>query len=171
MDNPDTGTPYLNRDGTVWEPAFPGQRPPFQPGNTIQPIDHGIYSPRTVDPIARQYIADVERDPSTAYLAQPRFAAALASWASARAKVQLLEEWVDSLRIDAAADSDRGKTSPLELLRKWTVRADNQAARLGLDPLSAARLGKDVAQGRQADAAAILTQLRTEHETDTPRGG
>jgi hypothetical protein len=35
---------------------------------------------------------------------------------------------------------------------------------LGLDPLSAAKLGKDVALGRQADAATELTRMREEHE-------
>lgn len=148
---------------TQWVPAFEGQRPPFQPGNTLA-VTHGAYSPARVDPIARQYVDEILTDPSTKYLAAPRFQSALWSWAQAQAKVQLLTEWVDGMSLQQAADSARGQTSPLELLRKWMATSQTWAARLGLDPLSAARLGKDVAQGRQADAAAVLTDLRAQHE-------
>lgn len=147
-----------------WVPEFPRQRPPFQPGNALS-VTHGAHSAERRDPIARRFIAEVVEDPSTAYLGEPRFAAALWSWASAQARVELLSAWVDTMTIEASTNSARGQTSPLELLRKWMATAQTWAARLGLDPLSAARLGKDVAQGRQADAAGELTRLRTAHET------
>lgn len=146
-----------------WVPEFPGQRPPFAPGNSLA-VTHGAHSPARVDPIAQQYVDEIASDPGTAYLTAPRFQAALWSWAQAQAKVQLLTEWVDGMSLQQAADSARGQTSPLELLRKWMATSQTWAARLGLDPLSAARLGKDVAQGRQADAAAVLTDLRAQHE-------
>lgn len=148
---------------TDWVPAFEGQRPPFAPGNTLA-VTHGAYSPARVEPIALRYMAEVLEDPTTQYLQQPRFQSALWSWAQAQAKVQLLSEWVDGMTLAQSADSARGQTSPLELLRKWMATAQTWAARLGLDPLSAARLGKDVAQGRQADAAGELTRLRAAHE-------
>ena len=153
----------VNPDGSNWIPAFPEQRPPFQPGNTLA-VTHGTYSPARVDPIAHQYIAEICADPSTAYLKQARYSAALWSWASAQAKVQLLSEWVEDMTLAESTDSARGQTSPLELLRKWMATSQTWAARLGLDPLSAARLGKDVSQGRQADAASMLTTLRAQHE-------
>jgi ketopantoate hydroxymethyltransferase len=78
--------------------------------------------------------------------------------------VELITDWVDSMPIRDAADSARGQTSTLELLRKWMATAQTAAARIGLDPLSAARLGKDVAQGRQADVAGELTRMRLQHE-------
>lgn len=68
------------------------------------------------------------------------------------------------MTMETSTYSGKGQTSPLELLRKWMSTAQTYAARLGLDPLSAARLGKDVAQGRQADAAGELTRLRSQHE-------
>lgn len=154
---------YVNPDGTPWTPAFPGQRPPFQPGNALH-LKHGIDSPTRVDPVAMKYLAEVEADPALTYLFQPRFAASVWMWALAMAKVEMLQAWIADQPIEQAADSDRGKVSPLELLRKWTSTAQTQSARLGLDPLSAARLGKDIAQGRQADAAGELTRLRTQHE-------
>lgn len=149
-----------------WTPEFPGQRPPFAAGNKLA-VTHGAYSAARTDPIARRYLAEIADDPSLEYLNQPRFHAGLWLWASAMAKVELLSAWVDDQDIADAADSDRGKTSALELLRKWMATAQTWASRLGLDPLSAARLGKDVAQGRQADAATTLTALRTQHEAAT----
>lgn len=146
-----------------WTPEFPGQRPPFAPGNTLA-VTHGIWSAARVDPIAHQYIDEIKDDPSLTYLAQPRFQAGLWQWATAQAKVQLLTAWVDGMTMQQATYSDRGQTSPLELLRKWIATAQTQAARLGLDPLSAARLGKDIAGARQADAAGELTRLRAQHE-------
>lgn len=146
-----------------WTPDFEGQRPPFQPGNTLA-VTHGAFSPARTDPIAHQYLDEIRDDPTLAYLAQPRFQAGLWLWASAMAKVQLLSAWVDGQNIEQAADSDRGKTSALELLRKWMTTAGTYAARLGLDPLSAARLGKDIAGARQSDAAGELTRLRAQHE-------
>lgn len=153
-----------------WEPEFPGQRPPFTEGNKLA-VTHGAYSAERTDPIARRYLAEIADDPSLEYLQQPRFHAGLWLWASAMAKVELLSVWVDGMDIADAADGSRGNTSTLELLRKWMATAQTWASRLGLDPLSAARLGKDVAQGRQADAATTLTALRAQHEAATRTQG
>jgi hypothetical protein len=146
-----------------WVPAFVGQRPPFGVGNSLA-VKHGVRSPSRVDPLAQLFVDELVSDVSLAYLGAPRFSAALWSWAQASAKVQLLEEYVDTMSIWEAADSERGKTSALELLRKWMSTASAAASRLGLDPLSAARLGKDVSQGVAADAAGELTRLRAAHE-------
>jgi hypothetical protein len=152
----------VNPDGTPWTAEFVGQRPPFQPGNKLA-YRHGLSSPAVVDPIADRYILEVMADPTLAYLQQPRFQPALRNWALTQAKVELLTIWVDGMTMDVQTYSGKGQTSPLELLRKWMATAQTQAARMGLDPLSAARLGKDVAQGRQADAATVLTDLRAKH--------
>jgi len=151
-----------------WVPDFEGQRPPFAPGNTLS-LKHGVDSSRRVDPIANRFIEELRlsEDQHMQYLAQPRFTAAVWAWAQAEAKVQLVSDWVDGMEISEAAESGRGQTSALELLRKWQATAQTQRARLGLDPLSAARLGKDVAQGNQADAAGELTRLRAQHEAAT----
>lgn len=146
-----------------WAPAFPGQRPPFAPGNELT-MKHGAQSPRRVDPLATQLQRELLANDEVAYLRSPRFAAAVRSWATAEAKVALIAQWVAGMDIEAAAESGQGKTSPLELLRKWETTAANHRARLGLDPMSAARLGKDVAQGKAADAAAALTAAREKAE-------
>ena len=146
-----------------WVPAFVGQRPPFGVGNSLA-VKHGVGSPSRVDPVAQLFVDELLGDVSLSYLGAPRFASALWSWAQASAKVQLLEVYVDSLGMVEAASSGRGQMPVLELLRKWMGTASSAASRLGLDPLSAARLGKDVSQGVQADAATELSRLRTQHE-------
>lgn len=149
--------------GQEWTPEFEGQRPPFQPGNTLA-VTHGAYSPALIEPAADAMIQAIQDSAAWSYLAAPEFAIALRSWARAAARVERLEEWVEGMTMDQAAYSDRGQTSPLELLRKWTTTLDGKAARLGLDPLSQARLGKDIAGRKQADAATLLTQARAAAE-------
>jgi hypothetical protein len=152
-------TDIVNPDGTPWTPEFDGQRPPFQPGNQLA-VTHGAFSAARTDPIARQYITELAADPTLSYLDQPRFAAGLWQWATAQARVQLLSEWVDKMSMETSTYSGKGQTSPLELLRKWMSTAQTYAARLGLDPLSAARLGKDVASTR-VDLATLLSKRDT----------
>ncbi|WP_059387263.1 hypothetical protein, partial [Arthrobacter sp. Hiyo1] len=151
------------RGSAGWVPEFEGQRPPFAEGNELA-VKHGAKSPRKVDPIAQALVSELLADASLDYLRAPRYAAAVQAWAKAEAKSALITEWVDSMPIEMAAESKQGQTSPLELLRKWETTAQNHRSRLGLDPLSAARLGKDVAQARQADTAVALTRMREEHE-------
>lgn len=147
----------VNPDGTPWTEAFPSQRPPFQPGNQLS-LKHGATSPQRVDPIAHGYIAELLADPQTEYLNQPRFAAALWAWAVAQAKMQLVAAWVDDMPIEQQTYSGKGQTSPLELLRKMMSTTQTAAARLGLDPLSAARLGKDITSIK-VDLATLLSRM------------
>jgi hypothetical protein len=135
----------------------------FQPGNELQ-LKHGALQAKRTDPIAQMFLDELAADPSLAYLTAPRFRVSAWAWAVAEAKVMVLTEWVDEMTIRGASRAGPGQTSPMELLRKWMVTAANMRVKMGLDPASAAKLGKDVAGTRQADAATLLTQLRTEHE-------
>lgn len=151
----------VNPDGTPWVPAFEGQRPPFQPNNQLA-VTHGAYSAKRTDPIARRLIDEVCTDPTTSYLASPKYHAQLWQWAVAQARVEVLTEYVDELGMAAAMDSDRGKTPPVEVLRKWMATSLTLARDLGFTPASAARLGKDVAS-TQVDLATLLSKRdRTE---------
>lgn len=147
-----------------WVPAFPGQRPPFQPGHELS-IQHGAYSPRKVDPLAAELVERLLQDPTVGYLQTPAYRPALWAWARAEAQVQLLTEYLEQRGKGGVGDlgDERVKQAYL-LLHRAEARADRSRARLGLDPLSRARLGKDVAQGRAADAAAELTRMREEFE-------
>jgi hypothetical protein len=163
------GAPVPTWSGGVPVPAHPRQHPDFEPGNELA-VKHGAGSPRKLDPIARELVDDLLRDESVTYLRARRFASAVAAWATAEAKCQLLATWVEGMALVDATDSGQGRTSPLELLRRWEETAQSRRSKLGLDPSSAARLGKDVAQGRAADAAAELTLMREQHERAVREG-
>jgi hypothetical protein len=141
---------------TTWTPAFPGQRPPFQPGNDLgrkfEPgneltLKHGAYSPRQVEPRAAEYVAAVleiaEADGSpVAYLADPSYGPALRAWGRSEAAQDLVEEFLAEL---GPIDED-GKVRPAaELLERVARRAERMRARLGLDPLARATLARDLA--------------------------
>jgi hypothetical protein len=155
----------VNPDGTPWTPAFNGQRPPFQPGNSLA-VSHGAYSPTRTDPLANQFRDEILASPDMQYLNKPQYAAIFWRYCQAAAKVQLIEEWVDGMSIRGAAESTFGQTSPLELLRKWTATMLTLAARMGLDPLSYAKLGKDVVS-TQVDLARLLSDRPDGSNTGT----
>ena len=157
-----------------WVTEFEGQRPPYMPGNKVSvgnlaKMKHGARSPRRVDPVAADLVAVLLADDAVQYLRAPRFAAAVQAWAQAEAKCALIAEWVDGMAVERAAESKQGQTSPLELLRKWEATAQTHRGRLGLDPLSAARLGKDVASAR-VDIAQLLTASRESGTTTSQEG-
>jgi len=173
---------YYNPDGTVWEPEFPKQRPPFQKGVAITRL-HGANpypGSQTVGPRAEEILARYKAMPSwPPYLEDPSWAPALRSWSRAEAVCELLTEYLAGMDIQRA-NSDiidtvenskieinaagaqlsyrQSKThreaSPLEMLRKFETIASNHRNRLGLDPLGRARLGKDISQTKTADLAA-----------------
>lgn len=170
-----TSTPDPAAVPTTWTPEFPGQRPPFTPGNEVA-ATHGVYSPRKVDPLATELVDRILADPTLAYLQSPAFRPALWAWARAEAKVQLLEDYL-AARLDEKGmpDLDDARTvSAYRELHRAETRAQTQRGRLGLDPLSRARLGRDVALGERAslDAAAVMAQLRElEQGGRLPEGG
>lgn len=142
-----------------WTPANPRQHPPFEPGNEMG-LHHGAFSPRKVDPLAVELVDRVLDDPSLAYLQAPAFRPAVWAWAKAEAQAQLLSEYLEERGKGGVGDlADERVRSAYLLLHRAEARADRSRARLGLDPLSRARLGKDVAQGRAADAAAVMAEL------------
>lgn len=156
MDVIDPGT------GLVWKPAFEGQRPPFQPGNDLA-VKHGVNSVKRVDPLAIQFRDEILAVPHMSFLAEPQNATIFWAWCRQAARVQLLEDYCDTMTMAQAADGTRGTTPPLELLRKHTATLLTLTSRLGLDPLSFAKLHKDITH-QQVDAATLLTRARTQAE-------
>ncbi|MEQ4715832.1 hypothetical protein [Nonomuraea sp. B19D2] len=146
----------MSEHGRVWVPAFPGQRPPFQPGHELS-MRHGAYSPRRVDPLAVELVEGVLADDAVSFLRQPAYRSALWAWGRAEARVQLLAEHLS----DHEAGGCRSCPDCVrwdEQLRKWESAAASQRARLGLDPLSRARLGRDVAAA-SVDVARLMAGL------------
>ena len=155
---------YLNPDGTIWEPEFEGQRPPFQAGNQIA-VKHGAFTPGTVDPLAVRYVdAMMDDGDLPPMIRAPYFREAVYGYCLARAKRDLIAAWIANMPIQSAADSDRGKTPPLELLRKWESTVDNKAKALGLTPAAWVRIHRDLAGAHQADAVTLLTEARRQAE-------
>ncbi|GAA0426629.1 hypothetical protein GCM10009543_22300 [Leifsonia naganoensis] len=129
---------FVNPDGSEWVPAFPGQRPPFRPGNTLSVGNrgrrtHGASSPTVYLPLAKQIRADLLRVPELDYLADSSFTDLLFAFSVAEARERVFVEWMDGLSIEEAASDARG-TPHLETARELMVRSSRLAARLGLAP-------------------------------------
>lgn len=140
--------------------------PPFEAGNTAA-LTHGAHSPRLVEPLALEILeatvaAAEAPGSSTDFLSDPSYRPALVSWARTEARVQLLAEWLmakaDTSNAGGLLDSDGEVRSATELLIKLERAASNHRSRLGLDPLSRARLRRDTAAA-SVDVAALLAQL------------
>lgn len=140
-----------------------GTREPFAPGNEVA-RKHGAYSPRKVDPLARELVdhvlavADVEGLP---WLNQASHGPALWAWARAEVRVQLLTEWLEAQSADGNAggllDDDGEVRSAAMFLDRCEKEAAGARSRLGLDPLARARLGRDVA-AQNLDLARVWAQ-------------
>ena len=144
--------------------SAPAGKPPWltRPGNALQ-LRHGAYSPRHVDPLAAELVELVLADPATEYLAAAHWRPALWAWARAEAQTQLLTEYLARAGEefgDGVGDlaSERVRSAYL-LLHRAEARADRSRARLGLDPLSAARLGRDKAAA-SVDLARLMAELQ-----------
>lgn len=147
----------------------PWQRPPFEPGNEMG-ARHYAYSPRKVDPLASELVAGMLDDPGAPHLRHPSYRPALWAWGRAEAQCQLLTEYLSRLGEtagDGVGDLEVEATrSAYLLLHRAEARANTLRSRLGLDPLSRARLGRDTAAG-QLDAARLMAEMeRRERDGD-----
>jgi len=115
--------------------------PPFAPGNAAA-VRHGAFSPRKVDPLAEEIVQAIE---GSVTWWRPCDRPSIWAWARTEARVQLLAEWLaDRGDLDDVDDTVRPAA---DLLTKLEARAESMRAKLGLDPLSRARLGRDTAAG------------------------
>lgn len=142
----------LYRGPVMGVPARRYSWEPFQPGHTVS-LRHGAYSPRRVDPLAAEYAALIEPE---SYLADPSYAPAVWAWARAEARCTLLAEYLaDRDLLDA-----KGRPLPaMELVIRMERLAAEARARLGLDPLARARLGKDITS-QSVDLARLYAERR-----------
>lgn len=135
--------------------------PPFEPGHELS-MQHGAYSPRKVDPLAKELVDLVFADPATGYLQAGHWRPALWAWARAEAQVQLLSEYLarkgEGVEDGVGDLGDERVRAAYLLLHRAEARATSQRTRLGLDPLSAARLGRDKTAAA-LDAAQLMAQL------------
>lgn len=162
-----------------WVPEFPGQRPPFQPGNSVgRQVEEGNelaathrgYSPRYVEPLAQDLLEVVLAEESTpAHVKSATYRLELLALCRAEAQVQLVTEWLVKQaegREDGMPDlGDERVRSAYLLLHRAESRGASARTRLGMTPVSAARLGKNVAQGHAANADVALRMAQL-HELE-----
>jgi hypothetical protein len=163
----------VTEQDTTWTPAFEGQRPPFPVGHELS-VRHGAFSPRRVDPLASELVDLVLADPATAYLQAAHWRPAVWAWAKAEAQVQLLEEYL-ATRAQETGDGvgdlgDERVRSAYLLHHRASARAISGRSRLGLDPLSAARLGRDKAAAGM-DMARLMAELHKRDQEQQARNG
>jgi len=161
-----------SQDG--WTPEFDGQRPPFPPGHELSMVD-GHRSERRVGPLADRIARDLLTDPDVPpHIREPLFAASVHAWARAEAVCRLLWQWLADKDVMAGLTSattatedetqakgkitrksvTRTMPSVLDTLRRYEAHAANLRRALGLDPSSAARVGRDLALARHMNAGA-----------------
>lgn len=145
----------------AWTPAFEGQRPPFQPGNTLgfKPgnmlaVRHGAKSPRLQGERATAVYAELVEDGEPAWL-QDVDRSQLEAWCWAEGTCRMLREWLD--RHEPLQPNGKPWPASDELL-KWERRAQSHRDALGFNPLARARLGRDTAIA-QSSVAANLAAL------------
>jgi hypothetical protein len=145
-----------------WQPNPNGRHEDFQPGNSLALV-HGAGSPARVNELATRLAAALlGAEGIPPYLADPSYGPAIISWARAEAKAKLVADYLEGMPVeDQMMPPKAGTTAPIEVLRKLESAALTHRARLGLDPLSRARLGRDVMSAK-FDMAAIMAQISRE---------
>jgi phage terminase small subunit len=150
-----------SRDGQQWD----RRHPDFEPGNTMA-VRHGSRSVRLTAPLAEEIKQGILDDPELPdYLRQALFAHALDAYCFAEAQCIKLRDYLASLDLQealtdvAVTDEDehhsegtvtrhsvsRRRESAQELARRYEAHAANLRSKLGLDPASAAKLGRNLA--------------------------
>lgn len=137
------------------EPARAYSWPPFEPGNTVA-RRHGAFA-ADVEDAAVEMVDGLLDVPSAEYLRDPIYLPSLWSWAVAEVRARRLAAYV----VEQGELDEEGTPRPaLEALRTWETRASNERDRLGLSPLSRARLGRDVA-AQNVDLARLWATAET----------
>lgn len=134
--------------GYKWEPALPGN---------FKAKKHGAYSDRVITPLA----AEINNAVCLARpdLQAPEMQPAVMAYARTEAQLEILTAYVDQ---HGAINEETGEPTAAEKHRlRIDTQAANHRARLGLDPLSKARLGKDIAS-TQVDLVALYAQMLAE---------
>jgi hypothetical protein len=122
-----------------WVPAFEGQRPPFEPGNSGggRPPTHAAYSEQTLEPLRLAIEASLAES-SPAYAAAEDHARR--QLANQLARCEQAHRW---LHTHGLIDN-KGRTWPVVTeLVKWENSARTMMRELGMTSLSRAELGLD----------------------------
>ncbi len=116
-------------------------RPPFAPGNSVS-VRHGAKSTRRMEALADAKLAEIR---SQASWVEDVDQDALLAWLVAEARCDVLRRHTD---VNGLLDEAGKPTGAADFLLRCERQAEGLRARLGLDPLSRARLGRDTASAR-----------------------
>lgn len=143
--------------------AFPvGKRgyswPPFEEGNRAA-VKHGAWSPSVTEPRAGDLVDQIvematAEGSSTPWLAEPSYRLSLLALARTEVRIERISAWLIERGSELKGDGDTVGAS--NTLSKLEARAESLRSKLGLDPTSRARLGRDVAAGR-VDMARLMS--------------
>jgi hypothetical protein len=144
----------MSGEGRDWTPAFPGQRPPFQPGHEIS-VKHGAYADVKLGPRVEELAETVRVLVGPLYRESDELAVRLLAMCLAR--IEAAEA--------ALAEAEPGDLARLQAdMRGWTNTSRRLLNDLGLTPAARARLGLDVARTRHVASLSSLPE--TEAEAD-----
>ena len=156
-------TPELRKGGTEAGSIAPPRRyswPPVEAGNTVS-LKHGARSPRIYEPLARDLLEQVR--PAVTWWTtadEPTIWA----WAIVESRAHLIRTWLEDRgsEVDEETGDVLGASRQLDRL---DARCESLRSKLGLDPLSRARLGRDVAAGK-VDLARLMAEADDGDEGD-----
>jgi hypothetical protein len=148
--------------GYTWEQATEG--------NELSVV-HGASSARFYGPVAEGLRDQLFALPSCpGYLRDPLWAFALRGWAEAEAQCLLGQEYLSSLTFEEQFTAKKqGQTAPIEIVQKLEKHAANMRDKVGLNPSSAARLGKSLA-ATELDIAKLAEHFMTSEMGEDPGG-
>jgi hypothetical protein len=135
-----------------WMSAFPGQRPPFEEGNTLA-VRHGAYAIVLLGPRVDELAAEL-RELVPAYSLSDEPAVRVLGLAFAR-----LERAEAAL--ETAAPSELGKLRQDAL--GWANAARRLLNDLGMTPTARARLGLDIVRTREEAFRRLDAHLAAKH--------
>ena len=144
------------REGKAPLPARSSwQRPALQEGHELS-MRHGAYSERKVSPVAERFAETALEQVD--YLRDPSYSPALWAWARTEARIEILETWLDE---NGMILDDGSVAGAANLLARFEAQAAKQRERLGMDPLSRAKIRQ-----MTASTAIDIAQLMAEDGDD-----
>jgi hypothetical protein len=142
-------------------PATGYKWPSATAGNELA-LKHGGHVERRWRPLAEQLAAEaIEACP---WLRRPGFKWSVEAWATAEARAQLVDVWLDEQATAAMpGDLDAGEPRAASALSgRFHARAESLRARLGMDPNAMARLLASFSGGNIPGGDDVLAALRAE---------
>jgi hypothetical protein len=160
--------------GPGWMPSTRHKEPFTSEGKigNLDALRHGALSPRLIEPRAIELVGALvalahDPDSSVGYLKDPAYQPAIRAWARVESSLERLDAYLS----DVGLLDDEGPPRPATRLQdRMETRSESLRARLGLDPLSRARLGRDVA-GAQIDVAKLFAEMHDDGEDEVDVDG